>query len=473
MPKTAANSHLDLSNERLKIQWLFGDWHSIVNSTDKLHAAERQDAASQIYRIAALYQLGLFDEAQLLAREIKLDAESKSMLAKLLISGVYNCLGKADSCVAVGSGNDIYFSKALDIMADEVTLPKIKNARKAEQLAQLGIPCLWDKHNDAAFKSDFDHLLTQLLQFEDNPYLHISLAEAAIGRNDFQTAILHWQAVAGALGVSTPQIYYDRLKFAYEKAGRYPLASDEEEILRGDRDKHELLLEIHRTLAPSFYFEIGVESGKSLSLARCKAIGVDPMPRVVHKLGLNANVVVSTSDDFFSTRYAEYLTSDIEFAFIDGMHLFEFALRDFINTEKFCNDHALIVIDDIFPGHPAQAERDRRTRAWTGDVWKLHKILKRYRPDLFIITLDVYPTGVMLISGLDRNNKILDEKYDEAVLWLKNEVVPSEYITRKDAWLGNDARVNELINALVSSKSAQLSSDKLKVTLNQLNGIIE
>ena len=30
----------------------------------------------------------------------------------------------------------------------------------------------------------------------------------------------------------------------------------------------------------------------------------------------------------------------------------------------------VVIFDDIFPNHPLQAERDRQTQVWTGDVWK-------------------------------------------------------------------------------------------------------
>ena len=41
-----------------------------------------------------------------------------------------------------------------------------------------------------------------------------------------------------------------------------------------------------------------------------------------------------TSDAFFASGFLGKLGIVPDFAFIDGMHLFEFALRDFINVEK-------------------------------------------------------------------------------------------------------------------------------------------
>ncbi len=65
-----------------------------------------------------------------------------------------------------------------------------------------------------------------------------------------------------------------------------------------------------------------------------------------------------------------------DLCFIDGMHLFEYALRDFMNVERCAAPGAIVVIDDIFPNHPAQGQRERRTRAWTGDVWRLVETLR-------------------------------------------------------------------------------------------------
>ena len=39
----------------------------------------------------------------------------------------------------------------------------------------------------------------------------------------------------------------------------------------------------------------------------------------------------------------------LDLAFIDGMHHFEFALRDFINVEKYCSADSIILIHDVYP----------------------------------------------------------------------------------------------------------------------------
>jgi len=52
---------------------------------------------------------------------------------------------------------------------------------------------------------------------------------------------------------------------------------------------------------------------------------------------------------------------------------------------------------------------------WSGDVWKAIVALRRYRPDLTIETVDVAPTGMAIITGLDPSNEVLHERFDEII----------------------------------------------------------
>ena len=83
------------------------------------------------------------------------------------------------------------------------------------------------------------------------------------------------------------------------------------------------------------------------------------------------------------------------------MHLVEFALRDFMQVERRASRASVIVLDDIFPNHPLQAQRVRASGVWTGDVWKILPCLRRYRPDLALLALDANPTGLLLVANLD------------------------------------------------------------------------
>ena len=187
----------------------------------------------------------------------------------------------------------------------------------------------------------------------------------------------------------------------------------EEEATRGREHYLTVLGTLHKQLAPRFYLEIGVRRGNSLALARCPAVGVDPFPEVTAALPESAAVVAKTSDAYFEEAAAARPPLDL--AFIDGMHHFENVLRDFMHIEERSHPGTVVAIDDVFPVHPRQARRERSTRVWTGDVWKIIPCLQRHRPDLSLQLLDTAPTGMLLITGLDRTNRTLWDGYNPIV----------------------------------------------------------
>lgn len=202
--------------------------------------------------------------------------------------------------------------------------------------------------------------------------------------------------------------------------------SPEEEIGIGSLDKYKTLQKLHDDLKPNLYLEIGVQKGRSLNIARCEAIGIDPQPRTIS----DHTIYPITSDKFFATN--PQIFPDL--IFIDGLHLFEQTLRDFINCEKISHSGTMILIDDIFPAHPAQALRERRTQKWTGDVWKVLAILKHYRSDLSLETLDVNPTGLLIVKNLDSSNTFLSDHYDAIVdEYMNIDTVPQSILDRSYA----------------------------------------
>lgn len=212
---------------------------------------------------------------------------------------------------------------------------------------------------------------------------------------------------------------------------RHPAGSVEEERVSGSDSYLSVLERLHRELEPRFYLEIGVRFGASLRLAQSLALGVDPEPELKHVLPPTTSVIAATSDAFFASP-PKGLSTDL--AFIDGMHLFEFALRDFVNVEACAAPGAVIVIDDVLPNHPSQADRERHTRVWTGDVWRVHAALKRYRPDLQLWLLDTHPTGLLLVANLDGANTEISEHFDAIVADPAcGGAVPQEYLTRASA----------------------------------------
>ncbi|WP_338420769.1 class I SAM-dependent methyltransferase [Pontivivens ytuae] len=176
---------------------------------------------------------------------------------------------------------------------------------------------------------------------------------------------------------------------------------------------------MHLTLKPDLYLEVGSRTGNSLALAQGDFIAVDPtfvLKRFATFPGRQGHLFQMPSDDFFETEFLEGMGRKVDFAFLDGMHHFEFLLRDFMNTEKRAAPGATVTLHDCCPFNANMTERDRanvRGRAWTGDVWKVLVILLRHRPDLEIAVYDAAPTGIVSITGLDPESRTLDAAYDD------------------------------------------------------------
>jgi predicted O-methyltransferase YrrM len=161
------------------------------------------------------------------------------------------------------------------------------------------------------------------------------------------------------------------------------------------------LAALHATLQPRNYLEIGVDRGRSLRLANCPAIGVDPHPRV-RDLPANAALFVGTSDEFFADHAASIVAAGpFDLVYIDGLHLIEQTLRDFANAEQVCHPGSVIAVDDVTPGPGVSRSRTPTSGMWAGDVWKLPAMLAAHRPDLDLELLDVAPAGLLLVRGLN------------------------------------------------------------------------
>jgi hypothetical protein len=163
---------------------------------------------------------------------------------------------------------------------------------------------------------------------------------------------------------------------------------------------HDFLSAVHNVVQPQTYLEVGVQFGYSLGRAYSAktAIGVDPFPQC----GATGNQIIysQASDDFFSTGIKLLPEPTIvDFGFIDGLHLYEQALNDFINMEHLCMPHSVIIMDDVLPRNQVEANRTQCPGDWTGDVWKVTQILLRYRPELKIVEVNTQPTGTLLVYG--------------------------------------------------------------------------
>lgn len=219
-----------------------------------------------------------------------------------------------------------------------------------------------------------------------------------------------------------------------------------------------LLKKFADTLKPRTYLEIGTQMGASLELFNCECVSIDPFFQVKHDrhniIGPKPSLMMFqlTSDEFFLRYDLKALlpsVGTIDFAFLDGLHQFEFLLRDFINTEKNSRNDSLVCMHDLLPVVPRAANRrsergpvatDTKRNVsptgggWAGDVWKLIPILRKYRPELKLYCFNAPPTGLIMVTNLDPENTILTEKYDEIMQdWMQAERRPGWFDELYDA----------------------------------------
>jgi hypothetical protein len=224
-------------------------------------------------------------------------------------------------------------------------------------------------------------------------------------------------------------------------------------------NRHEFLRRMHRELEPRNYLEVGVNDGRSLTLSKAPSIAIDPAPKVTEAIRCDLQLAKTTSDAFFAGRdpighfrsgrnpfrnigrgrpaLGHYLGGNVvDLAFIDGMHLFDYVLRDFMNIERFCGPQSVVVFDDMLPRDVHEAARNRHTNAWTGDVYKMIPVLARYRPDLLAVPVDTEPTGVLAVFGADAESSVLAQHYEEIISdWVVDDPqrVPGELLDRRVA----------------------------------------
>jgi hypothetical protein len=182
---------------------------------------------------------------------------------------------------------------------------------------------------------------------------------------------------------------------------------------------YRFLKRLHETLLFDWYMEVGCRSGQSFAPVRSKTIAVDPFFRAeINIIGSKPQLHVfqQASDDFFASGFLAKNRIKLGVSFLDGMHLFEFLLRDFINTEAQSAANGVIIMHDCVPFNHVMTTRDLANLprgAWTGDVWKLVPILQTYRPDLKLTMLDSRPTGLLCVSNLAPRNRVLTKNYDQ------------------------------------------------------------
>jgi Methyltransferase domain/Tetratricopeptide repeat len=278
-----------------------------------------------------------------------------------------------------------------------------------------------------------EHLAVAARADPENVEAHHYLGGVDFHAGRFREALRRFET-ACRLASNSPQMYIDKA-MAHSKLGENEAARQcaEKAALLDPQSvpTHDLLAAFtfpgptyadllrmfHSHLQPRTYVEIGVSAGVSFVLVpeSVRAIGIDPEPKVTAPLGPNSSIYPMTSDEYFATRdvAGDLGGLPIDLAFIDGMHQFEFALRDFINVEKYSSARSTVLIHDCYPLTRITAERERQTLFWTGDIWRLILILRKYRPDLSVNVIGAWPTGLGIVRQLDPGSTVLAEHMQE------------------------------------------------------------
>lgn len=180
-----------------------------------------------------------------------------------------------------------------------------------------------------------------------------------------------------------------------------------------------IISHLHDRLKPQTYVEIGVAAGASLACASplTKVIGIEPRPCISIPVPSRAKLYPTASDDFFASYdvFHELGEPRLALAFIDGSHLFDQALKDFANIEKYADARTIVLVHDCLPITRLVAARERVTEFWCGDVWKLLPCLGAYRPDLTVHTIPTWPSGLAVIRNLNPNSTVIGDNFTQII----------------------------------------------------------
>ena len=130
------------------------------------------------------------------------------------------------------------------------------------------------------------------------------------------------------------------------------------------------------------YLEIGCATDKNFNAVSApKKIGIDPASGGTHRM---------TSDAFFERNKEKF-----DFVFIDGLHTYEQARRDVINSLRFLQPGGIIAIHDLLPSSWEWERVPRLHRMWTGTVWKVAYEIKERFGTKFGVVVANHGVGVI------------------------------------------------------------------------------
>lgn len=115
------------------------------------------------------------------------------------------------------------------------------------------------------------------------------------------------------------------------------------------------------------YLEVGVKNRRTFDNITCEQkVGIDPVLIISSEKEKGIDMFKQDSDTFFKEN-----KNTFDIVLVDGLHLYEQAMKDVINSWNCLNLNGAIVIHDCLPKTAVMCSRKRVTREWTGDVWKV------------------------------------------------------------------------------------------------------
>jgi hypothetical protein len=170
-----------------------------------------------------------------------------------------------------------------------------------------------------------------------------------------------------------------------------------------------------------------VDWGESLRLAAppTVALGIDPAPRSARCHFRTLTYVFAMTSSAFFQAHASFARGFM-LAFVDGRHLFEHVLEDYLALEGCAGTGAVMALHDTIPLDEETSARERTTDFYTGDVWRMLPWLAEHRPQLQVMTVETAPSGLTLIrSGEEQTAAHSRVASDRAAIveWLRSPIV--------------------------------------------------
>lgn len=125
--------------ERTRIQWQFGDWHSLAMASRDSLQNHPDRARLALLAAAGQMQVGSQEVAVQLIRLAQDWGCSRQLVMRILAAGVHNSLGRALAQAGHTEGAFAHFEKSIRLGAPTSDTRLITDARAREQLGQLGL----------------------------------------------------------------------------------------------------------------------------------------------------------------------------------------------------------------------------------------------------------------------------------------------------------------------------------------------